>query len=295
MNILWDDATACWRGSFIAMGGPCEILCNGDDGEAAERVFQAVREEALRIEHKFSRYRDDSELTRINRSRASPITVDAETAGLLDYAGQCHRLSGGRFDSRSGVRREVWRFDGSNELPEPQAVAATLARVGWDKVQWRNPELVLPAGMELDLGGIGKEYAVDRSAQLVRREGDAGVLINFGGDIYITGPRQGNQPWTIGIDDPHVTGTPGASALQLHQGGVATSGDARRFMVKDGVRYSHILDPQTGWPVRDAPRSVTVVAHSCLEAGMTATFAMLHGLGAEAFLRDMGVPHRCIR
>ena len=265
------------------------------DAQIAERVLQTAHAEALRIEHKFSRYRDDSELTRINRSHGRSVTVDAETASLFDYADQCYRLSDGKFDISSGVLRKLWRFDGSSKAPDAGAVAKILTYVGWDKIQWRNPVLVLPAGMELDLGGIGKEYAVDRSAQLCQQECDASVLINFSGDIYISGPRRDNQPWMIGIDDPHATGTLSANALQLHQGGVATSGDARRFLMMDGVRYSHILDPQTGWPIPDAPRSVTVVAQTCLEAGMLASFSMLQGANAEAFLHDQNVPYKCIR
>jgi len=295
VNFEWIGTGAYWRGSFSAMGGPCEILFDGIDESLARRVCNLARAEATRIEHKYSRYRDDSELTRINHSHGRAVTVDAETAQLLDYAERCYRLSQGKFDISSGVLRRIWRFDGSDKIPDAASITTTLAHVGWDKLLWRNPVLILPADMELDFGGIGKEYAVDRCAMLCRRECDAGVLINYGGDIYISGPRRGDQPWIIAIDDPYATGKHGTQTLTLHKGGVATSGDARRFLLRDGIRYSHILDPLTGWPVRDAPRSVTVVAQSCLEAGMLATFAMLQGANAENFLREQNVPHKCIR
>jgi thiamine biosynthesis lipoprotein len=184
--------------------------------------------------------------------------------------------------------------NGSDRVPDAASVAATQRHVGWHRIQWRNPILIVPPDMELDFGGIGKEYAVDRCAQLCRQRGDANVLINYGGDIYISGPRRGDQAWIVGIDDPYASGKLGADILQLRNGGVATSGDARRFLLKDGVRYGHILDPETGWPVRGAPRSVTVVANSCIEAGMLATFAMLQGRHAERFLQEQEVIHRCI-
>jgi FAD:protein FMN transferase len=148
--------------------------------------------------------------------------------------------------------------------------------------------------MELDLGGIGKEYAVDRCAQLCGQTSSASILINFGGDMYISGPRHGKSEWVIGINDPYGKGDQHAGILRLHRGGVATSGATRRFLLKDGVRYSHILDPHTGWPVPDGPRSVTVATQTCIEAGMLATFAMLQGPGAEDFLKEQHVIHRCI-
>jgi thiamine biosynthesis lipoprotein len=148
--------------------------------------------------------------------------------------------------------------------------------------------------MELDLGGIGKEYAVDRCAQLCGRVTNASFLIGFGGDIYVSGPRRDNSEWVIGIDNPLTGGKRHAGILRLQRGGVATSGDARRYLLKDGIRYGHILDPHTGWPVRGAPRSVTVAAQTCVEAGMLATFAMLQGKNAEEFLREQNVVHKCV-
>jgi thiamine biosynthesis lipoprotein len=145
--------------------------------------------------------------------------------------------------------------------------------------------------MEVDLGGIGKEYAVDRTATLLGAETDASFLINYGGDLFASGPRRDNQPWVIGLDDPGHTGRRHLGEIPLKQGGMATSGDARRFLMKDGIRYGHILNPKTGWPVEHAPRSVTTHAPTCMEAGMLATLAMLQGEGADAFLQAQGLPY----
>jgi thiamine biosynthesis lipoprotein len=216
--------------------------------------------------------------------------VDDETADLIDYAARCYDLSDGRFDITSGVLRAVWRFDGSANIPSSAAVQAVMARVGWHKARWQRPVLQLAPGMEIDLGGLGKEYAVDRAARLLRPHTTAEFLVNFGGDLYISGARRAGHPWVIGLDDPGASGARALGELHVQRGGVATSGDARRYLLKDGVRYSHILDPRTGWPVAGAPRAVTVVAATCLEAGVLATFALLQGGEARTFLVAQGVP-----
>ncbi len=276
------------------MASPCELLVATAKRSLAERLLHIARNEALRIERKFSRYRTDNDIHRINHSEGNPVRVDDETANLLDYAQQCWEISEGKFDITSGILRKVWRFDGSNRLPSPEAVAALLPRIGWEKVKWNRPFITLRPGMEIDLGGIGKEYAVDRTARLILQQGESRVLINYGGDLYALGPRAEGMPWAVGVDDPEATGVRQIGAVNLSKGGLATSGDARRFLVKDGIRYSHILDPTTGWPVSGAPRAVTVIAETCLEAGMLATLAMLQGDKARAFLEAQEVTFWCL-
>ncbi len=279
-----------WIGRFEAMASPCEVLIDTSDAPLAEALFRSAEEEARRIERKFSRYRDDNIVHRINHAAGKPVEVDEETAYLFDFAAACYTLSEGKFDITSGLLRQVWRFDGSDRLPDPDAVAALLPRIGWSKVRWQRPFFTLPAGMQIDFGGIGKEYAVDRTAQILSPHLRTGVLINYGGDLFALGPRADGAPWQIGVDDPDASGEKLVARIPLSKGGLATSGDARRFLLKDNTRYSHILDPHTGWPVVNPPRSVTVMASTCLEAGMLATFAMLQGERAKLFLEQEGVP-----
>jgi len=279
-----------WRAAFEAMASPCEVLVEGAGQDLARELLAIAQAEARRIEHKFSRYRDDSVIGRLHAARGTPTEVDDETALLLDFAAHCHALSGGLFDVTSGVLRAAWRFDGSGRLPDPAAVAALRERVGWPRVAWQRPWLTLPDGMEIDLGGIGKEYAVDRVLALLRARTPLPLLVNFGGDLAVSGPRTGGTRWQVGIEIPDLP-TQAASLLQIEAGGLATSGDARRFLIKDGVRYGHILDPRSGWPVRDAPRSVTVAAPTCTEAGVLSTLALLQGAGAEAWLQAQQMPH----
>jgi FAD:protein FMN transferase len=283
-----------WEGSFAAMASPCSLLTEAATATAARRLLDIARAETQRIESKFSRYRDDSVVQRINTANGELVEVDDETALLLDYAANCHRLSDGRFDVTSGVLRRAWRFDGSDRLPSDADIATLLPRIGWTRVTWQHPHFTLPEGMEIDFGGIGKEYAVDRSALLLSGETDASFVLNYGGDLFVSGPRADGSTWHIGLEDPD--GRAGAAGeLRLARGGVATSGNARRFVLRGGVRYGHILDPRTGWPPPNAPHSVTVIADTCLEAGMLATFAMLMGTGAEAFLAGQGVKYHVIR
>jgi len=278
-------------GRFEAMASPCEVLVDTDDEPTARAALDAAREEALRIEHKFSRYRSDNVIHRINHSAGKPVEVDEELAGLLDYAATCHEISDGRFDITSGVLRRVWAFDGREHTPDPAALAAALALVGWTRVTWSDRTLTLPAGMEIDLGGLGKEYAVDRAATMVAERTEASFLVNFGGDLFASGLRHAERPWLVGVEDPATPASGPLGRLQLARGALATSGDARRFVLVRGKRLGHILDPRTGWPVEGAPRSVTVMAATCTEAGTLATLAILRGGDAARFLEEQGVQH----
>ncbi len=280
-----------WIGRFSAMASPCELLLEGVDESTARRLLTIAADEAARVEGKFSRYRDDNIVYRINHSAGRAVEVDEETARLLDYAAQLYTLSDGLLDVSAGVLRRAWSFKPGAPFPTDEQITDCLALIGWDRVRWEAPLITLPAGMEIDLGGIGKEYAVDRTAALLCAETEASFVINFGGDLYIRRPRADGTPWQIGIDDPAATGRHSVATLGVLSGALATSGDARRHLLHQGIRYGHILNPQSGWPVENAPGSVTVHAPSCMEAGMLATIAMLQGDGADDFLSAQGLPY----
>jgi thiamine biosynthesis lipoprotein len=280
---------ADWVGRFTAMGSPCEVLVDTDDADEAAGLLALAQTEAIRIEAKFSRYRDDGVVHRLNTSAGTPVELDEESASLIDYAATCHELSGGLFDITSGVLRRAWKFDGGSQVPTPDAVRVLLPRVGWGRVSWQRPWFTLPEGMEVDLGGIGKEYAVDRAAALLSARTSRAFLVNFGGDLVAAGVRRDGRCWGVGVDDPDRTGEAAVLRIDLERGALATSGDARRYLMWRGRRLGHILDPRTGWPVEGAPRAVTVLAGTCVEAGSLATLAYLQGPGAESFLREQGV------
>ena len=264
-----------WHGAFTAMASPCEVIIETDDRTEAEAIVNTVAAESIRIEHKFSRYRDDNILFKINNSAGEAIEVDDETARLLDFSDQLYRMSAGMFDVTSGVLRKAWRFDQSDNIPTQKQIDELLPVIGWEKVSWNRPLLTLLPEMEIDLGGVGKEYAVDRCAQLVREMSGASVLINLGGDIAATRQRKDNAHWTIGrlSRDPSAP----VGVIRLKKGALATSGDEHRYLEKNGKRYCHVLNPKTGWPVEDPPHTVSVAAPTCIEAGMLSTLALLQG------------------
>ncbi len=283
-----------WWASFVAMASSCQLLVDADDAETVKRLILEVEAETGRIEAKFSRYRDDNIIHKINTAKGRSIEVDKETGLLLDFGDTCYQLSEGLFDITSGVLRKVWAFNGKGLLPTDPDIAAVRRLVGWEKVSWKTPEICMPAGMELDLGGIGKEYAVDRCYGLLCGLTDLPFLLNFGGDLRVSGLRREGQPWRIGVEDPSMQKL-ASKELELFDGAMATSGDSQRFLMVGGKRYSHILNPKTGWPVEGAPRSVTVAAPTALEAGMLATLASLEGKNAEGFLNSQQVQHWVLR
>jgi thiamine biosynthesis lipoprotein len=276
-------------GRFTAMASPCEVLIDTDSQELAQRIVAAAANCAWRIERKFSRYRDDSVIQKINNSAGEPVAIDDETANLIDFAATLHQMSSGAFDITSGVLRKAWRFDGGDVVPSQAQLDGILPAVGWHKVAWKRPTLRLRPGMQLDLGGIGKEYAVDCAVGIADTIAPGtSCVVNFGGDVAVRHRRRDAQAWRIGIERTAEEAT-ADRIIELSRGALATSGDSRRFVSKDGVRYSHILDARTGWSVRGAPRSITVLADTCTQAGTWTTLAMLQGPNAESFLREAGV------
>jgi thiamine biosynthesis lipoprotein len=276
------------------MGSPCEVLVETEDKGLAQRLGLRARDEAQRIDRKFSRYRDDSLIQMINTSHGRPRRVDAETARLLDYGAALWKLSEGRFDLTSGALRQAWNFDEGPVAAHPEKIPGLLERIGWQRVTWQSPTLTLPEGMEIDVGGIGKEYAVDLVADWAALQTDCPVLVNFGGDLRCTGRPPKGGAWRVGIESIEQAGE-AARRIELKAGALATSGDAKRHIEIDGVRYGHIFDARTGWPARGAPRSITVAAPTCSQAGSYSTLAMLRGEGAEAFLEAEGVHHWILR
>jgi len=262
---------------FSAMGSPCalNLYCN------SQQQFDAIAllcvEEVNRLENKYSRYRSDSLVSQINLAAGTSqsFVLDAEFSALLEYANTAFTISEGLFDITSGVLGKVWDFK-SGQSPKTEEITKTLALVGWDKVTVNADNFFLPTqGMALDFGGIVKEYAADVIAALVRSHHIKYGLIDLGGDIAVVGPHLDNTPWQVAISDPQTPSKP-IAMISLMSGGLASSGDYQRFITLDGQRYSHILNPKTGWPVKGLA-AVSVWAPQCVMAGTIATTAMLKG------------------
>ena len=237
-----------FRTVFHAMASEHELQLWCDDEARARRAADAAIADVARIEAKYSRYRDDSVTSQINRAAGGDaVAIDSETASLLSYADHCHRLSDGRFDLTTGVLRRAWDFRRvPPRIPDAAARASATALIGWNRVEWNERSVRLPdAGMEIDFGGIGKEYAADRAATVCIEHGVATGLVNLGGDVRAMGPQPDGAPWRVGIRDPRRDGAAIATVL-LESGAVATSGDYERFFEIARRRYCHVLNPRTG-------------------------------------------------
>lgn len=260
------------------MGGGALVEFVDDRGrETAERIARAVEDEARRIEVKFSRFRESSVVSEINRNAGrTPVAIDEETILLVESALAIARATDGRFDPTVGVLRQAWDFK-SGRVPASEEIAALLPLVDAGAVSLRDGTVFLRRpGMEIDLGGVGKEYAVDRAAELLRAEGVRSAVVSFAGDVRTIGNRGDGRPWKVGVIDPRDRTRCRFAIRTLADAGIATSGDYERGFVKDGVRYHHILDATTGWPARGVA-SATVIAASAFRAGCLSTAALLLG------------------
>lgn len=260
---------------FKVMGGPAELQLYLQNNDTA--IFQLAENEARRLENKYSRYLNNSVTSNINAcaGNSEGIDLDKETAALLNYADIAWQQSDGLFDITSGVLRKAWDFK-SNKLPKQKQLNELLKNVGWDKLNWKAPHLTLPANMELDFGGIVKEYAADAMTAILRNAGVQHGLVDLAGDIGIIGPHPDGTPWKIGIRNPEKTQT-AIATLDAYNGGIASSGNYERFMIVNGIRYCHILNPKTGWPVHGVA-ATSVHASTCMVAGTATTTAMLLGV-----------------
>lgn len=276
---------------FLAMGSPCEIQVYAQDQSLASHVVGPAIADVERLEQRYSRYRADSLLSAINRVAAAggSIRVDDETASLLQYADTCYQQSDGLFDITSGILRQAWDFN-SGRLPEQKQINQLLDRIGWHKVRRRGSKIHFEPGMALDFGGIVKEYAADRLATLCWNAGVRHGFVNLGGDIRIIGAHPDGSPWRIGIRHPRAQNATGIRMIELHSGGVASSGDYERCITVEGIRYGHILNPKTGWPVQHMA-AVTVIADFCVVAGSASTIGMLQQQEGPAWLETLGLPY----
>jgi thiamine biosynthesis lipoprotein len=259
------------------MGGPARLIINGTpekklEVDTAARQVRTLLEE---LEARYSRYRPDSIVSVINKRAGSGMftKVDLETQALLDLAGQLWDASGGLFDITSGPLRRAWDFR-ADGAADPTQIESARQLVGWEKIEWRASSLHLPTpGMEIDLGGLAKEYAADSVISLMRRLNVASALIELAGDVATIGDSEDGTPWRVGIQNPDGVGS--LCTVQLSNAAVATSGNYARRVDYEGKQYGHLLNPQTGWPV-EGPSSVSVLDSHCLTAGAVATVACLH-------------------
>ncbi len=247
-------------------------------------AFDAVFAEFDRLDALMSVWRDGSDVQRLNAAAGQhPVPVSAEVREVLRAAHQVSRWTGGKFDVTFGALSGLWKFDHDqdNRIPARADVAARLPLIDYGAVvvdDRAGTAYLERRHMRVHLGGIGKGYAVDRAAALLRARGIPDFMIQSGGDLYAGGTR-GDRPWRVGIHDPRGSGSRTFAALDLGDSTFSTSGDYERFFIADGRRYHHILDPDSGEPARGC-RSVTIVAQDATTADGLSTGVFV--LGPEA-------------
>jgi thiamine biosynthesis lipoprotein len=277
--------------SFKAMGSFCEIQLFDESRIRVKNVVNQLAEEVARLEKKYSRFREDSFLTEINSSAGNKLglAIDDETQSLFDHALNCFEQSDGLFDITAGALNKIWDFKKAL-VPSQAQIDVARAHVGLNKLSCKDSHIHLPRDMQIDFGGIVKEYAADSVARLARSLGVEHGLVNLGGDFSVIGSQPGNKPWAVGISSP-VSESGVMAKIELNDGGLASSGDYERFFMHEGKRYSHILNPMTGWP-SNGLRAVSIAANLCSVAGSAATIAMLKDESeAKAWLKDSGLAY----
>jgi thiamine biosynthesis lipoprotein len=285
------------RLSFSALGTRCEVQYaaprGGDQATAFENATVAW---VAGFEAKYSRFRPDSLISRINAAAGrAPVEVDAEAEGMFKLCDTVQFMTQGILDPTALPLIRLWNWKAQPPVvPAAEAIASAQRLVGWAKVERSPGRIFLPeAGMALDFGGFGKEYAVDIVADIAREHGIADALIDFGRDLRALGAPPGRPAWHIGLEDPEHPGSPWTSVAFSGNRGIASSGDYVRSFMVEGRRYGHIIDPRTGWPVANGCTQATVIAGTCLQAGVLATTAFVLGVPQgtewiESFLGAQG-------
>ena len=286
------------------MGSELRLTAWTSDDSTASAAFDEVFREFDRLEDLMSIWRSGSDVVRLNAAAGvHPVPVSADVRAALKVAREVSEWTDGRFDVTFGALSDLWKFDyqdKDNTIPDPADIARRLALINYRDVEVDDSAgtaFLKRQGMRVNLGGIGKGYAVDRAVAILRRRTLHDFLVQAGGDMYVAG-RHGDRPWRLGIRDPRGPADRSFATLELSNGTFSTSGDYERFFLKDGRRYSHIIDPTTGQPARLC-RSVTMVTDRAVLAdalakgvfilGPQAGMALIERLpGVEGVIVDAG-------
>ncbi len=278
--------------SFHAMGTLCRVSLVEPSRAAANAYLDQLLNWVADFEAKYSRFLDTSLISRINAAAGKDwVEVDEQTDQLLALCGEMVFFTRGAFDPTALPLIRLWNWKANPPVvPDDQAIQNAAERVGWNKVQRRPGAVFLPrAGMCLDFGGIGKEYAVDAAVALAAQYQIANVLVDFGQDIRVLGRPPGRPAWHVGLEDPKAPGSCwGSVGVTNHA--VASSGDYLRCFIHAGRRYGHIIDPRTGYPVSNRCLAVNAIAPNCTLAGILTTAAFILGPkdGFELINRTFG-------
>jgi FAD:protein FMN transferase len=262
-----------------AMSTPVRLAYCASSPNDAHDFQSAAIDWIANFEARYSRFLPESIVSQINTSSGGDwLEIDADADQLFSLCSEMHSMTSGAFDAAALPLLRLWDWKAmSPRVPNESAIRAARAITGWEKVQCREGAIRLPIiGMGIDLGAIGKEFAIDQLLSMAHQRGIENVMIDIGQDLRVCGHPPGKDAWYIGLEEPDLPGQCW-TALRLTDQAVATSGDYFRSFIHDGRRYGHIIDPRTGQPVRDGCQAVSVIAPNCVLAGVLSTAAFILG------------------
>ncbi|MFD2599261.1 FAD:protein FMN transferase [Sphingobacterium corticis] len=270
------------RKQTTLMGSVFEITIVDVDSASAKKNIEVVIAEIDRIENLISEWRPHTQISQVNQQAGiRPVKVDREVFELTKRAIAYSEMSDGAFDISVAGLDKVWRFDGSvDTLPSGEELQKSIARVGYENIfldSLKSTIYLKNCGMKIGFGSIGKGYAADKGRELMERSGVKGGIVNASGDMAMWGNPPKQKFWKIGVDDPFHSNKI-VKTLKIKSGAIATSGSTQKFVEFDGVRYSHIINPKTGYPSTGLT-SATVYGPSAEFANALSTSIMV--LGAE--------------
>lgn len=272
------------RKEFFAMDTYMTFTAYGDNaGEALEKAEKEIQT----LESEWSVTDENSEIYAVNHSNGNVVTLSEDTAGVVSFALEMAKETDGALEPTIYPVLTAWGFTtDENRIPGSEEIQSLLSRVGYEKVELNGQEIRLPEGMELDLGAVGKGYAGDLTAEIVKESGVTSALLNIGGNIQTVGSRPDGNDWRLAIRSPYGDGEVGV--LEVSDCAVVTSGNYERYFTgEDGKRYGHIIDPKTGCPVDNGLASVTIVTEEGKMGDALSTSMFVKGLeGAQEYWKS---------
>jgi len=280
------------------MGNRFEISAATPDADFAETCIDAAIDEISRIEPLLTTFAPDSQTNQINaQAGVAPVVVDQEVFALIGRSLKLSALTQGAFDITYGsIDKRLWNFDTSmTALPDRETARQSVQLINYRNVLLNEADhsvFLREKGMRIGFGGIGKGYAAERARYVMARLGITSGVVNAAGDLTAWGTQPSGEPWTVGIADPNTRQT-AFSKLSISGFAVATSGDYEKYVLIGGKRYSHTIDPRTGYPVTGL-KSVTILAPNAELADALATPVMVMGRSVGLHLIDQMPQVGCI-
>jgi thiamine biosynthesis lipoprotein len=268
---------------LVMLTSPFEMTVVAKDSIRGNEYIDAAISECARVENIVSDWKPETQISEVNRNAGiKPVKVDLELFQLIQRAIKVSRLTDGAFDISYAAMDKIWKFDGSmKEMPTPEAIKKSVEKVGYQKIilnETNQTVFLKESGMKLGLGGIAQGYIADNIRTLLKNKGCTSGIANVSGDIAAWGKQPNGNPWTIAIINP-MNKSKVFATFPLIDNSVETSGTYEKFVVFDGIRYSHIINPKTGYPAQGIV-SVTVFAPQTEMADVLAKGVFLFGVEA---------------